>query len=347
MAPEGRPPAQHLSFLARAAEAVTSWGLFPIVRGAEARAPGLPPVGRAKQPSQNIVDLTQTPTLGFAQTTLDKVEVKGGRARVSGFWLGLTGPMGPLPIHLSEFATYEARYSRSRPFGGWLDVLAGRMLQFFYRAWADTQPAAMLDRPGDDRFGNYLAALTGAREGVSGQAVFPAQARLHYAALFASNRSAAGIEDGLSHLMGQPVRLIEYQPRWRDIELEDRSRLGRGYATLAGDAVLGTRVRSASDAFRVVIRARNFRDYRTLLPTGQRYAIAAEALNALAPSHLEWEIALEIEEREMRPARLDGQTQLGWTAWLARPSKSDRIRGDAHLRRRTPPRRTSGGEVSL
>ena len=54
----------------------------------------------------------------------------------------------------------ERRYGHKRPFGRFLDMLAGRMLQFFYRAWADSQPVSHADRPGDDRFGRYLAALS-------------------------------------------------------------------------------------------------------------------------------------------------------------------------------------------
>ncbi|SFS03743.1 type VI secretion system baseplate subunit TssG [Sphingomonas jatrophae] len=340
MAPEDRPPTQHLSFLRTAAETVKRWGLFPMVRAAEARAPQLPRVGRARTPAQNIVDLTSSPSMSFAQTTLDRVEEKHGRARIRGLWPGLIGPMGALPTHLTEFAIYEARYAKARPFGEWLDVLAGRQLQFFYRAWADSQPTASLDRPDDDRFGDYLAALTGAREGVQADSAFPAQARLHYAALFASRRSAAAIEDGLTHLMRQPVRLIEYQPRWRDIEREDRTRLGRSFASLGDDAVLGARVKAASDAFRVEIRAKSLRDYKTLLPGGTRFAVASEALNAFAPSHLEWDIALKIDEADARPARLDGQTQLGWTGWMTKADKQI-VRGDAHLRRRTRVRRGS------
>lgn len=335
MAAADRTPPQHLSFLNAAAGSAQRWGLFPILRGAEARAHGLPRIGRAKLPSQNIVDLAQTPTMAFPDTTLNQVRPRYGRIRVSGYWLGLTGPMGPLPTHLTEFGVYEARYAASQPFGDWLDVLAGRMLQLFYRAWADSQPAAMLDRPGDDRFGDQLAALSGAREGVSRTAAFPAQARLHYAALFGSRRSAAGIEDALTHLMGQPVSLLEYQPRWRSIETDDLTRLGTSYAALGQDAVLGGRVRTAADAFRVVIRARSYRDYRTLLPGGTRYAVAAEALNAFSPGHLEWDIALEIAEKDARPARLDGQSALAWTGWLRKPAESNKIRRDAHLRRRT------------
>jgi type VI secretion system protein ImpH len=216
-------------------------------------------------------------------------------------------------------------------------------LQLFYRAWADSQPVTGLDRPEEDRFAGQLAALTGAREGVRADTVFPASARLHYAALFASRRSAGGIEDGLSHLLGQPVQLLEFQPRWRDIEPEDRTRIGASFATLGGDAVLGGRFRSSTDAFRVVIHAKNYRDYKTLLPTGERFAIAAEALDAFAPSHLEWDVALELAADQARPARLDGQTQLGWTGWMTRPTKSKTIRRDAHLRRRIRPRMAAMG----
>ncbi len=270
------------------------------------------------------------PTLAYPDSTLDAVTVANGRARVSGYWLGMTGPMGALPTHLTEFAQYERRYAKAQPFGRFLDLLAGRFLQLFYRAWADSQPAALADRTGDDRFARYLSALSGATEGVTPDSLFPAKARLHYAALFASRRSAAGIEDALSHLLRQRVRVLEYQPRWREIEEEDRSRLGTAFATLGRDLVLGGRVRQASDAFRVVIRASSFRDYQALLPSGPRFAIAAEALDAFAPSHLEWDLAIELEERHATPAKLDGRTRLGWTGWLA-PGDGDRIRRDTHL----------------
>ena len=78
---------------------------------------------------------------------MDEIEPStGGRLRVRSLFLGLTGPMGALPIHLTEYAFYERRMGEKRPFGRWLDVLTDRMLQFFYRAWADGQPAVQADR---------------------------------------------------------------------------------------------------------------------------------------------------------------------------------------------------------
>lgn len=334
MAAEDRPPAHHLSFLADAAEETKRFGMFPIARGAEARAPNMPRIGRARRPSQSIVDLHQVPTLSFPDSTLAEVEVRDGRARVGGHWFGLTGPMGPLPQHMTEFAAFERRYARQRPFGRWLDLLAARMLQFFYRAWADSQPAAQADRPDDDRFAEQIALLTGATEGVGAYDTFPARARVHYAALFASRRSASAIEDALTHLLGQDVIVLEFQPRWREIETADQTRLGRQFARLGDEAMLGGRARVASDAFRVVIRARSRADYDALLPSGSRFRILSSALDAFAPGHLEWDVALEVEAKDMQPARLDGRVRLGWAGWIGK-APADAVRRDAHLRRST------------
>lgn len=333
MAPEDRPQAHHLEFLADVAADSRRFGLFPVMRGAEARAPALPRVGRARRPDQSIADLAQTPSLSFPDATIDTVEFRRGRATIFGRWLGLTGPMGPLPSHMTEFADFERRYARTRPFGRWLDLIAGRMLQFFYRAWADSQPAAQADRPAEDHFADYLGKVTGATEGVPENAAFPARARLHYAALFASRRSASVIEDALSHLLRQPVEVREYQARWRDVDVEDQTRLGRQFSALGAGMMAGARVRVASDAFRVVVRARTMAEFEALLPSGQRFRIASEALDAFAPSHLEWDIALELPGDQARPARLDGTARLGWTGWLG-VGDPDAVRDETHLRRR-------------
>jgi type VI secretion system protein ImpH len=323
--------------LAKVGETPKRFGVWAVLRAAEARAIGLPRIGQAKRPELNIVDLAQEPQMGFAEGALTDIRIKGGRARVSGPWMGLTGPMGPLPTHLTEFAFYETRYAKSKPFGDWLNLIAGRMLQLFYRSWADSQPAASADRPREDKFSGYLSALSGATEGVADDALtFSAQARVHYAALFSGSRSAVAIEDAMTHLLGQNATLLEFQARWRDLEPADQSRFGGSYARLGRDVVLGRRVRSASDAFRVVIRAASFSDYKALLPTGVRFAVAADALDAFKPSHLEWDIALEIQDCDAPPARLDGRAQLGWTSWVkprGKRTSATTIRGDAHLRR--------------
>lgn len=332
MAAADRSTPLHLTYLDAAAQEARRCGLLPVVRGAEARAPSLPRVGASRRPSQNIVDLAQMPALTFPAATIDQIRRRGDRTDIFGHWLGLTGPMGALPTHLTEFAAYERRYSKTWPFGRFLDLLAGRMLQLFYRAWAESQPVAQADRIDDDRFALYLAALSGSAEGVSPQSAFPARGRIHYAGLFASRRSASAIRDALAYLLGTPVEVDEYQPRWRHLEREDRTRLGRSFSALGRDVVLGARVRQVADAFRVFVRVDDLRAYRALLPSGPHFALVSEALDAFAPSHLEWDIALEMDQSDIPPCRLDGRTALGWLSWLS--AGGDGARSDAHLKRR-------------
>lgn len=330
------------------AQKLRSAGLFSVLRHAEARASAMPRIGRSKLPADNIVDLAQEPSMGFADSTLSSLEFRYNRPQLRGYWLGLTGPMGALPIHLTEFAYYERKYAKSRPFGDWLDVISGRMLQLYYRAWAESQPAASADRPGDDRFAFWLGAVSGALDGASKDSAFFDRARTHYAALFSGSRSAIALQDGLSHLLGQPVRVVEYIPKWRNFEPEDRSSLGQSFASLGNDAVLGRKVYSAADAFRVIIRANDLDAYRSLLPGGDRFAVAAEAIEAFKPTHLEWDITVELDSADAPPAKLDGFSRLGWMAWVKRPGPergasarkgkrqnnvTGQILADAHLRK--------------
>lgn len=338
MASADGPAPDHLAFLRRVGADPKRFGFLAVLRDAEARAPAQPRVGRSRLPGQNIVDLAHAPTLEYPAATLDGVETGAtGRLRLRSLFLGLTGPMGPLPLHLTEYAFYERRNTRRQPFGRFIDLLTDRSLQLFFRAWGDTQPTVQASRPRDDQFAAYLALLSGAGEGAGPDSVLKAGARLHYAGAFASRRSAATIQDGLSHLLATPVKVSEFVVRWRDVEPNDRTRLGgpeRGgrHNGLGRGAVLGGRVRVADDTFRVTIRTASMEAYQRFMPGQSSHAKAQEALDALAPSHLDWELQLEIDERQAPPCRLDAASRLGLTGWLA-PIGRPVARSDARLRK--------------
>lgn len=330
MASAPRPAPDHLSYLRRAAAAIAGISPLALLRGAEARASGLPRIGNAKLPGDDVVALVHIPSLAFPTSTLESIAVGEGQATVAGNWFGLTGPMGPLPLHLTEYAASERRYGRQQPFGRFLDVLSTRMLQLFYRAWADSVLAASLDRRDDDHFGDKIGALTGANDDAAPGQAFPRQARLRYAALFASSRSPSGIADALSDLLRSPVRIVEHVERWRDVEPAEQSRLGRRFAGLGQNALAGGRVCTADEAFKVIVHVVSAEEHQQLLPGGSRYALLVDAIDAFAPPHLEWEIELAVASEAIRPARLGGTARLGWTSWNG-PVELGRIRSDARL----------------
>jgi type VI secretion system ImpH/TssG family protein len=335
MASESGNTSDHLGFLRRSAATARRFGFFALLRQAEARAPQLERIGESRLPRNDVVDLAHTPSMDFPGSTIDSITfTPAGRARVRSLFLGLTGPMGALPLHLTEFACYEERYATQKPFGRFLDMLTNRMLQFFYRAWANSQPAVHADRPADDRFAGYLAAVAGVKQ--DARKNYPFAARLHHAGLIASRRSPAVLVDCLSHMLSTPVTIREFLPRWREIAPEDRTHIGTSgrFNQIGGDAVLGKRIRRIDDAFRVELRCANWEQYARFMPNAAAFAVARDTLDTLAPPHLEWQLELRIAEDRIRATRLDGAAPLGWGAWLA-PRKRAGIRTDACLGRRT------------
>lgn len=331
MASARRPSSDHLNFL-RDAEPRARWfSVFALLRQAEARAAGLPQIGRSRLPEDNVVDMAHSTTLAFPGSTVEAIEWSAaGRGRVRTQFLGFTGPMGAMPLHVSELVEQESLKGERRPLGRFLDLLTDRMLQFFYRAWADTQPAASLDRPDTDRFGGHLSALAGIR--ADHRARFPVQARLGFAGLFASRRSPAVLIDALSGLLGMRVSIREFIGCWRDILVEDRTRIGESgnCNRLGRGAVLGRRVRTVDDTYRVILHLDDMAQYRRHLPIGERFLAIRDVLGTLAPAHLECQIQLEIDERAVAAARLDGNSPLGWAAFMA-PRGRARLRGDARI----------------
>lgn len=333
----GRTP-DHLTFLSAAKDKAKRYGFLALLRQAEARATGFPRIGRSRIPAQNVADLAHEPVLAFPSSTIAEIEPGGpGRLRVRGLFLGLTGPMGALPIHLTEYAFYEKRTGRLRPFGRFLDLISDRMLQFFYRAWADTQPAAQADRPDDDSFSAFAGAVSGLglasnRRLASPENALTRQDYLRYAGLFTSRRSASALEDGLSSVLGTPVKVTEFVVRWRDIEPRERTRLGSaGFNQLGMDAVLGARVCVAEDTFRATIETETVEDYYSFLPGHPRHKMAKEMLNMLKPSQLSWELQLGLDETVAPSARLDGQSVLGLASWMV-PLRREGMRVDARIR---------------
>lgn len=347
----------HLSFLQKATSDAKLYSFYALLRNAEALAVDYPRIGRAKTIEDNIVELAHQPTLDFPPSTIASIDQRpSGRFRAKSLFLGLTGPMGPLPTHLTEFAFFERRYSRKSPFADFLDLISARMLQFFYRAWADSQAAAQADRPEDDRFSNYLAQLSGAWDGLaktpaSGTNVqdyqHPEQlGRLHLAGHFGSRRSPANICDALELTLKSNVEIREFMPRWRDVVPADRTIIGSNgqHNALGNGAMLGQRIRVIQDTFQVTVLAKDANGLEALIPTGPKFKMTRDLLDSLSPSDTDWELQIQIEEAETRGVTLGGNGRLGWSSWLA-PSALGKVhRRDTRLSRRWKPRLASSGQ---
>lgn len=317
------------------------WDFFALTRAIEQCASDLPRVGTSLDPRREAVDLAHEPSANFPRTTVTAFVRANRRPIVRSAFMGLTGPMGPLPFGLTEIAIFERNSRGPSPFADFLDLLSVRMLQSFYRAWANSQPCAQADRPADDHFATFLGAVSGAADlhFVNGGEREPGDGdhfddwrRLSYGGHIAGLRSATAVADMLSHLLQRQIEITECVGRWRAVPDEARSRIGirRGaFNTLGEGATLGGRYYSIEwdVAFRVPVSS--MVELEDLLPGGHLSRLLSQAAHVALPAHLDWQARVEIPEDAIAPARL-GSARLGLTGWVA-PQKRQSIRSDLRI----------------
>ena len=183
---------------------------------------------------------------------------QGGRPpRVEVLFLGLFGPNGPLPLHLTEYARDRLRQrAGDATFARFADIFHHRLLSLFYRAWADAQPTVQYDRPEADRFAKYVGALS--RHGMPAlrhRDAVPDYAKRYYAGLLpARPRIPDGLEAMLADFFRLPVRIEEFVGQW----LGDPGRLplsagpDRQLGALGVTATIGSHVWDCQQKFRIV-----------------------------------------------------------------------------------------------
>jgi type VI secretion system protein ImpH len=324
-------PAPHLLALYRAlADEPFRFGFFTALRRIEALHPERPRIGEALRAADDPVRLGQEPSLTFAPATLAAFEARASRAPLLHvFFLGLFGPNGPLPIHLTEYARERLRNADDPTFARFADVFHHRILSLFYRAWALNQPNVDYDRPEHSRSASHVGALLGiGRPAFRDRDAIPHAAKLHYAGHLACQaRHPEGLAAMISDFLGVTTAIAEFIGEWIAIPASGICRLGlaRDTSTLGMNMIIGERVWTGQQKFRIRLGPLTYRDYLRLLPGGLSLRRLVALVRNYLSDELNWEANLVLRKEDVPAPRLGEYVQLGWTTWLcAAPPGHDR-----------------------
>lgn len=340
---------ERTTLLARLARSPWQFGFLHTLRRIDCLQPERPRAGCSPRAADDLVRLGQQPSMRFAPSELARVEQPGsGRPpRLLVYFLGLLGPNGPLPLHLTEYARERQRNADDPTFARFLDLFNHRMLTLLFRAWGQAQPAVSFDRPDEDRFGAYLGSLSG-----SGMPAFRARdampdlAKRHFAGhLACQTRHPDGLKSMLQALLNLPVRIDELVGHWLVLPRDCRLRLGESPETgaLGRTTTIGARVWDHQSKFRVCVGPATLSDYLRLLPGADGLARVIAVVRNYVGDQLDWELNPVLAAPEVPALRLGSGVRLGWTTWLA-SGRLGRDGDDLFLdpRQHEPPRDPTG-----
>ncbi|WP_144159872.1 type VI secretion system baseplate subunit TssG [Paraburkholderia sp. BCC1885] len=305
------------------------YGFLSLLRrlGADSR---MPLIGRAQRPLAEPFRLGQQPSLAFAPREIAEVGEISGRLNVTLFGLGMLGPNGPLPIHVTEIARDRKESRRDSTLADFLDIFHHRYLTLLYRAWSSSQAAAGMDRPDDERFSFYIASLFGQNTHEIGRSRLPAHARMSASAhLVREARNPDGLRATLAQFFSVPVVIDEYVWNWIEVDPTEHSKLGMpgSPSVMSEGAMLGEQVPDRQHKFRIVIGPLDINEYLRFTPQGDDLPRLVEWVRAFVGYEFAWELELRIKAQSAPPAVIGGPERLGWSGWLGRSPTGEPITG--------------------
>jgi type VI secretion system protein ImpH len=295
---------------------------FQALRRLECLHRDKPRLGKSLRLADDPVRLAQEPSLAFAPATLAAFEPGDEEqpSRLYEYFLGLFGPNGPLPLHLTEYVRDRTRNVGDRTLARFADIFHHRMLCLFYRAWADTQPTVSFDRPETDRFNVYVGAPFGlGMPSLWNRDAVPDLAKFHYAGrLVCQTRNPEGLEAVLADFFRLPVTIETFVGHWLPLSETGRCRLGESPATglLGVTAVIGERVWDCQYRFRVVMGPMGLEEFQRFLPGNDSLRRLVDWVRNYIGDELLWDVNLILKKEEVPPLVLGAGTRLGWTTWL-------------------------------
>ncbi|MBZ9766982.1 type VI secretion system baseplate subunit TssG [Mesorhizobium sp. CA6] len=317
-----------------------SFDFFELLRRLEQRR-GL--FGHSGTADREPARLGQHVRLSFSARDVVKFQDARDKApaRVTIANLGLLGPEGPMPLHLTRwvldrlsqrwFSGADAEQTSDTTFVDFVNILQHRMIALYYRAWADAHPAVQVERSVGGRVRAMLEAMAGI--GLPGTQDSELDAvRLRQAGSLANQVDGAErLTLFLATAFKVPVEIKEFVAAWITIPTALQSRVGKAYAALGGGATIGPRVFSRQSRIELRVGPLSLDDFKSFLPGERRLALLKKAVRDMIGEALDVDLRIVLA-RDAVPSPKMGTIQLGRTSWLSRPVE----KGDADdLRLRT------------
>lgn len=324
----------------RSAEALLSWlpainsnphhyDFYTILRCVESGYNQTEKLSEGLKLKQDPVRLSQPPFLGFSGHGIDDFQLGDSQKphHLSSYLFGLFGPRGPLPLHITEFIHQCVTQDKDPAPAAFFNLFHHRLLSFYYRAWANTEPLTQMDRPQQPGpIGDIISCLAGVPPGnVDSQTSNDWTPCYYVGQLSAQQVSAQGLCALLKHYFDCPFTIKRFVPQWVDVPEDEQLQLMPlrcASKPLGYGLCLGSRVRSAQQHLTLTASPRNRSQFTRLLPNAPAFAALTQLVRRYLGHTLSWTLQLTIPQEQCPPWQLGQEVRLGWTQRLPQPTTS-------------------------
>ncbi|PHM72856.1 type VI secretion system baseplate subunit TssG [Xenorhabdus sp. KJ12.1] len=304
----------------------TPWqfDLFQTLRRIDAQSGEYYMLGSSPLPRYDLLRLGQKASMIFAPSTISEAKQRKNSKQydVLIYSFGLFGPNGPLPTHITEYI-YARQYNYQDPtLTAFANLFHNRLIQLFYRAWANAQSTVSLDRQDNQRFCHYLACLVGM--GLPAQknadSIHEHARYLLSGHLSRQGHGAEGLKKILFTYFNIPLKIKQNIPQWLEVEIQDQARLkaGRNMPRLGQSAFLGTALYDVQYKFRIKLGPLTISEYEDFLPNQPKSQQLRDWVRQYLGIEYAWDIQLVLHRTDIQSIHLSDPVKLGLSSWLGK-----------------------------
>ncbi len=269
------------------------------------------------------VRLASDPRLTFPVSDVYKAERMPGaedRYRVCTTFMGLHGTDSPLPTYYLEEVSYEHAHGIGvRP--AFFDFFNHYLLSLLHRIWRKYRYYIRFQPGATDGFSQYIFALLGLNDKqLRGDTPLPWSRLLSFAGVIASRSRAPGTVAGIiAHCFDlKQVHIREFETRSVPTMVTQRVSLGRSNGELGSSFMVGSRTRTRSSKFTIVISELDQEQLRDLLPSGINFNRLRALIDFLLRDGLAYDLELRLKQNALSLFCLHPTkgAYLGWTSFV-------------------------------
>jgi type VI secretion system protein ImpH len=307
---------------------------FQAVRLIERLLPDRAPVGRFVSPDKEVMRFNAHSSFPFPASQIQHILWDGEVPVLVVNFMGLTGPMGVLPLYYTEMLLDRVR-NRDHAIVKFFDMFNHRMISLFYQAWEKYRFTIAYERGERDKFSHHLMDLIGIGTGnLADRLRVHDDSLLYYGGLLALRpRSAAALQRMIEDYFEVQVGIEQFTGQWFRLSPKDLCVFDRASTEseqLGGGAIVGDEIWHQQSGVRLHIGPLGLNQYVDFLPSGSAYEPLQSLAKFAGRGELDFEVRLILKKDDVPTCELGGAQRLGWTSWAKTQPKQEHA-GDTIL----------------